>query len=60
MSDPDQVDAVVYSINPQGFFAQAGPLRLFVSAHVRFNFPGNPEWPIVGEVLILNHVVSRS
>lgn len=30
-----QVDAVVYSINPQGFFAQAGPLRLFVSAHVR-------------------------
>lgn len=31
----ETVDAVVYSINPQGFFAQAGPLRLFVSAHVR-------------------------
>jgi hypothetical protein len=30
----ETVDAVVYSINPQGFFAQAGPLRLFVSAHV--------------------------
>lgn len=29
-----QVDAIVYSVNPHGFFAQAGPLRLFVSAHV--------------------------
>lgn len=29
-----QVDAVVASINPQGFFAQAGPLQVFVSAHV--------------------------
>lgn len=31
-----QVDAIVYSVNPHGFFAQAGPLRLFVSAHVCF------------------------
>ncbi len=30
-----QVDAIAYSVNPHGFFAQAGPLRLFVSAHVR-------------------------
>lgn len=35
VADDGKVDAVVYSINPQGFFAQAGPLRLFVSAHVR-------------------------
>lgn len=35
----ETVDAVVYSINPQGFFAQAGPLRLFVSAHVRDSAP---------------------
>lgn len=34
-SDFSQVDAVVHSINPQGFFAHAGPLKLFVSAHVR-------------------------
>lgn len=31
----ETVDAVVYSVNPHGFFAQAGPLRLFVSSHVR-------------------------
>lgn len=35
-SDLTQVDAVVHSINPQGFFAHAGPLQLFVSAHVGF------------------------
>ncbi|KAK7228600.1 hypothetical protein V2G26_000770 [Clonostachys chloroleuca] len=37
----ETVDAVVYSINPQGFFAQAGPLRLFVSAHL---IPGDIKW----------------
>ena len=30
----ETVDAVVYSVNPQGFHAQAGPLRLFVHNHV--------------------------
>ncbi|KAH8910709.1 hypothetical protein BR93DRAFT_285797 [Coniochaeta sp. PMI_546] len=30
----EAVDAIVYSVNPHGFFAQAGPLRLFVSAHL--------------------------
>ncbi|KAL1896588.1 DNA-directed RNA polymerase II subunit [Sporothrix stenoceras] len=30
----ETVDAVVYSVNPHGFFAQAGPLRLFVSSHM--------------------------
>lgn len=30
-----QIDSIVVSINPHGFFAQAGPLRLFVSSHVR-------------------------
>ncbi|KAH8885162.1 hypothetical protein GQ53DRAFT_751455 [Thozetella sp. PMI_491] len=28
------VDAIVYSVNPHGFFAQAGPLKLFVSTHL--------------------------
>ncbi|KAI5466656.1 putative DNA-directed RNA polymerase II chain Rpb7 [Mariannaea sp. PMI_226] len=37
----ETVDAVVYSINPQGFFAQAGPLRLFVSAHL---IPSDIKW----------------
>ncbi|PMB73064.1 DNA-directed RNA polymerase II subunit rpb7 [Beauveria bassiana] len=37
----ETVDAVVYSINPQGFFAQAGPLRLFVSAHL---IPSDTKW----------------
>jgi len=35
LADSLQVDAIAYSVNPHGFFAQAGPLRLFVSAHVR-------------------------
>ena len=30
-----QVDAIVTSVNQVGFFADAGPLPLFVSAHVR-------------------------
>lgn len=35
-ADPcPKVDAVVTSINPHGFFAQAGPLKLFISDHVR-------------------------
>jgi DNA-directed RNA polymerase II subunit RPB7 len=29
-----QVDAIVTSVNQVGFFADAGPLPLFVSAHV--------------------------
>lgn len=29
-----QVDAVVNSVNAMGFFAEAGPLPLFVSVHV--------------------------
>lgn len=29
-----QVDAIVSSVNRHGFFANAGPLRLFVSEHV--------------------------
>ena len=29
-----QVDAVVNSVNPQGFFAEVGPLSVFVSSHV--------------------------
>jgi hypothetical protein len=33
--DHSQVDAIVYTVNAHGFFAQAGPLRLFVSSHVR-------------------------
>ncbi|KAJ3520128.1 hypothetical protein NM208_g13844 [Fusarium decemcellulare] len=37
----ETVDAVVYSINPQGFFARAGPLRLFVSAHL---IPSEIKW----------------
>jgi DNA-directed RNA polymerase II subunit RPB7 len=37
----ETVDAVVYSVNPQGFFAQAGPLRLFVSAHL---IPSDIKW----------------
>jgi len=28
------VDAIVYSVNAHGFFASAGPLRLFVSSHM--------------------------
>lgn len=28
------VDAIVYTVNAHGFFAQAGPLRLFVSSHL--------------------------
>lgn len=31
---------MVYSVNPHGFFAQAGPLKLFVSSHVRPRRPG--------------------
>lgn len=30
-----KVDAVVFSVNPHGFFCQAGPLQLFVSNFVR-------------------------
>jgi len=30
------VDAIVNSVNHQGFFAYAGPLKLFVSEHVSF------------------------
>ncbi|KAJ2903169.1 hypothetical protein MKZ38_010301 [Zalerion maritima] len=30
----ETMDAVVYSVNPHGFFANAGPLRMFVSAHL--------------------------
>lgn len=30
----ETVDAQVTSVNPHGFFAQAGPLRLFVSSHL--------------------------
>lgn len=30
----ETVDAVVFSLNPHGFFANAGPLRLFVSSHM--------------------------
>ncbi|GKT75798.1 DNA-directed RNA polymerase II subunit rpb7 [Colletotrichum tofieldiae] len=37
----EAVDAVVYSVNHQGFFAQAGPLRLFVSAHL---IPSEIKW----------------
>ncbi|KAJ0167116.1 DNA-directed RNA polymerase II subunit rpb7 [Colletotrichum tanaceti] len=37
----ETVDAVVYSVNHQGFFAQAGPLRLFVSAHL---IPSEIKW----------------
>ncbi|CAF3593561.1 unnamed protein product [Fusarium graminearum] len=37
----ETVDAVVHSINPQGFFAHAGPLRLFVSAHL---IPNDVKW----------------
>jgi DNA-directed RNA polymerase II subunit RPB7 len=40
-SDLTQVDAVVHSINPQGFFAHAGPLQLFVSAHL---IPNDVKW----------------
>lgn len=29
-----KVDAVVFSVNPHGFFCQAGPLQLFVSNFV--------------------------
>lgn len=32
-----QVDAIVTSVNQVGFFADAGPLPLFVSAHVSTN-----------------------
>ncbi|KAH6630834.1 RNA polymerase Rpb7 [Chaetomium sp. MPI-SDFR-AT-0129] len=28
------IDAIAQTVNPHGFFAQAGPLRLFVSAHL--------------------------
>ncbi|CCC04953.1 RNA polymerase Rpb7 [Copromyces sp. CBS 386.78] len=28
------VDAIVFSINPHGFFCQAGPLSIFVSSHL--------------------------
>ncbi|CAG7556826.1 unnamed protein product [Fusarium equiseti] len=37
----ETVDAVVHSINPQGFFAHAGPLQLFVSAHL---IPNDVKW----------------
>lgn len=30
----ETVDAIVDSVNPHGFFANAGPLRLFVSEHM--------------------------
>jgi DNA-directed RNA polymerase II subunit RPB7 len=33
-----QVDAIVTSVNQVGFFADAGPLPLFVSAHVSIKF----------------------
>lgn len=36
-----QVDGVVTSINPQGFFCQVGPLKLFVSAHL---IPSDIQW----------------
>ena len=32
-----QVDAIVTSVNQVGFFADAGPLPLFVSSHVSAN-----------------------
>ncbi|KAL2259377.1 hypothetical protein VTK26DRAFT_6967 [Humicola hyalothermophila] len=28
------IDAITQTVNPHGFFAQAGPLRLFVSTHL--------------------------
>lgn len=31
------MDAVVVSVNQHGFFAEAGPLRIFVSTHVSIN-----------------------
>lgn len=38
---------MVYSVNHQGFFAQAGPLRLFVSAHVGSRFRAGQAVPFV-------------
>ncbi|KEZ44466.1 hypothetical protein SAPIO_CDS3475 [Scedosporium apiospermum] len=37
----ETVDAVVVSVNHQGFFANAGPLKLFVSAHL---IPNEIKW----------------
>ncbi|KAL6869058.1 DNA-directed RNA polymerase II subunit [Amphichorda felina] len=37
----ETVDGVVTSINPQGFFCQVGPLKLFVSAHL---IPSEIQW----------------
>jgi DNA-directed RNA polymerase subunit E'/Rpb7 len=33
-ADQLQIDAIVVSVNQHGFFAEAGPLRIFVSSHV--------------------------
>lgn len=35
VADQSQIDAIVVSVNQHGFFAEAGPLRIFVSSHVR-------------------------
>jgi DNA-directed RNA polymerase II subunit RPB7 len=35
LADLNKVDAVVDTLNPHGFFGNAGPVKLFVSSHVR-------------------------
>ncbi|KAG9255074.1 DNA-directed RNA polymerase II subunit-like protein [Emericellopsis cladophorae] len=37
----ETVDGIVVSVNPQGFFAQVGPLKLFVSSHL---IPDDIRW----------------
>ncbi|KAK8126264.1 DNA-directed RNA polymerase II subunit [Apiospora kogelbergensis] len=37
----ETIDTVVVSVNQHGFFAEAGPLRIFVSAHL---IPGEIKW----------------
>ncbi len=43
----EAVDAVVFSVNPQGFFAHAGPLKIFVSQHVCASLFPSPT-PLLG------------
>jgi len=37
----ETIDAVVVSVNQHGFFAEAGPLRIFVSSHL---IPDEVKW----------------
>ncbi|ETS86778.1 hypothetical protein LQW54_010356 [Pestalotiopsis sp. IQ-011] len=37
----ETIDAIVVSVNQHGFFAEAGPLRIFVSSHL---IPSDTKW----------------